>query len=66
MQTEDNAQFHIVCVKGWVEKDGKFLLAQRAFNELHHPGVWSLPGGKVETEIEELVKYLNEQKMNKI
>jgi len=53
MQTKDNAQFHIVLVKGWVEKDGKFLLAKRGDQELHKPGIWSLPGGKVENETEE-------------
>jgi ADP-ribose pyrophosphatase YjhB (NUDIX family) len=53
MQTKDNAQFHIVLVKGWIEKDGKFLLAKRSLKELHKPGVWSLPGGKVEGEKEE-------------
>lgn len=51
MQTKDNANFFIVLAKGWVEKDGKFLLARRGPEELHMPGVWSLPGGKVETEI---------------
>jgi len=53
MQTKDNAQFHIVAVKGWVEKDNKFLLAKRSAKELHKPNSWSLPGGKVEGEIEE-------------
>lgn len=53
METQDNAQFHIVLVKGWVEKDGKFLLAQRSTKELHKGGSWSLPGGKVEDEVEE-------------
>jgi ADP-ribose pyrophosphatase YjhB (NUDIX family) len=53
MQTKDNAQFHIVLVKGWVEKDGKFLLAQRGTTELHKPRTWSLPGGKIEGEVEE-------------
>lgn len=35
MQTKDNAHFHIVLVKAWVEKDGKFLMAQRGSQELH-------------------------------
>lgn len=51
MQTKDNAHFHIVLVKAWVEKDGKFLMAQRGSVELHKPGVWSLPGGKVDDEV---------------
>jgi len=53
MQTKDNAQFHIVAVKAWIEKDGKFLLAKRGPKELHKPNTWSLPGGKVEGETEE-------------
>lgn len=53
MQTKDNAQFHIVAVKAWIEKDNKFLLAKRGLNELHKPNTWSLSGGKVEGKIEE-------------
>lgn len=52
MQTQDNAQFHIVLVKGWVKKEDKYLLARRSATEVHAPGVWSLPGGKVENEDE--------------
>ncbi|MDP2669452.1 MAG: NUDIX domain-containing protein [bacterium] len=52
MHTKDNAQFHIVLVKGRVQKDDKFLMAQRSMQELHKPGVRSLPGGKVEDEVE--------------
>ncbi len=51
MQTKDNANFFIVAAKGWVQKQNKFLLARRGPEELHMPGVWSLPGGKVENEI---------------
>ena len=50
MQTQDNAQFHIVLVKGWVEKDGKFLMARRSRKEIQAPGQWSIPGGKMENE----------------
>lgn len=53
MQTKDNAPFHIVLAKGWVEKDGKFLMAKRGEEELHKPGTWSLPGGKVERDVGE-------------
>lgn len=44
---------HKVIVKGWVEKDGKYLLAKRASTEKHHAGVWSLPGGNIETDVED-------------
>ncbi len=42
---------HKVIVKAWIEKSGKYLLAKRDNTEAHHAGVWSLPGGNVETEI---------------
>jgi ADP-ribose pyrophosphatase YjhB (NUDIX family) len=48
MKTKDNAQFHIVAVKAWVKKGDKYLLARRGMNEVHMPGVWSIPGGKVD------------------
>lgn len=41
-------QLHIVLVTGVIEKNGKFLIAQRSFDESHLPGWWSIPGGKVE------------------
>jgi len=67
MQTKDNANFFIVLVKGWVEKDDEFLLARRGPKELHMPGAWSLPGGKVELEIkpnileQTLIKEIQEE-----
>lgn len=42
---------HIVLVKGWIEKEGKYLMAQRALTEHFMPGAWSLPGGKVEHQV---------------
>lgn len=50
MQTQDNAQFHILLIKGRVEKEGKYLLAKRSPHEIQAGGDWALPGGKVETE----------------
>ena len=46
-----SSALHKVIVKGWVEKNGKYLLAKRASTEKHHAGVWSLPGGNIETDI---------------
>jgi ADP-ribose pyrophosphatase YjhB (NUDIX family) len=31
-----------------VKKGDKYLLARRGMNEVHMPGVWSIPGGKVD------------------
>ena len=42
---------HKVIVKAWVEKEGKYLLAQRGQTEKHHAGIWSLPGGNVDGEV---------------
>ena len=46
--TKDDAKFHIVLVQAIAFKDGKALIAQRSHQELQAPGMWSLPGGKVE------------------
>lgn len=50
METKDKAQFHIVGVKAWVMKGDKYLLARRGMEEVHMPGVWSIPGGKVDDD----------------
>ncbi len=50
MKTEDNANFFIVLVKCWIEKEGKFLIVRRAESEVHAAGTWSLPGGKVDKD----------------
>jgi ADP-ribose pyrophosphatase YjhB (NUDIX family) len=44
-----------VIVKGWIKKGDKFLLAQRGSTEAHHSGVWSLPGGNIESDIEDFL-----------
>lgn len=49
------SRLHKVIVKAWVEKDGKYLLAQRGATEKHHAGIWSLPGGNVEHKVEESI-----------
>lgn len=50
METKDKAKFNIVLVMGVIEKEGKYLIAQRSLDEPQAPGTWSLPGGKVEVE----------------
>jgi 8-oxo-dGTP pyrophosphatase MutT (NUDIX family) len=54
MQTKDHAKFNIVLVSGVIEKNGEFLIAQRGHDEIQAPGKWSIPGGKVEVEGEDL------------
>ena len=41
-------QLHIILVNAVIEKDGKYLIAQRSFEESQMPGYWSLPGGKAD------------------
>lgn len=48
MKTKDNARFNIVLVTGVVEKEERYLIAQRSYDEIQAPGKWALPGGKVE------------------
>lgn len=61
--TKEKISLHILLVKGWVEKEGKFLIAQRSLDELHMPGAWSLPGGKVGNDADEdvLIKTLKKE-----
>lgn len=39
---------HLVLVNGIVVKDDKILISKRSMAELHQPGMWTIPGGKVE------------------
>lgn len=69
MNTKDNANFFIVAVKAWVKKSDKYLLARRGLNEIHMPGVWSLPGGKVENDgeiVDVLQKTLKKEIMEEV
>lgn len=44
----DSKKLHIVAVTGIIEKDGKFLIIKRREDEVAYPGMWTVPGGKVE------------------
>ncbi len=44
----DKKKFHIVAVTAVIEKDGKFLIIKRKEDEIAFPGMWTVPGGKVE------------------
>lgn len=39
---------HLILVNGVVFKGNKALVSQRSWKELHEPGKWTVPGGKVE------------------
>lgn len=36
-----------IAVKAFVVKDGKLLIIKRADDEIHEPGIWELPGGRL-------------------
>jgi 8-oxo-dGTP pyrophosphatase MutT (NUDIX family) len=38
---------HYIVVTGIVIKDGKYLLAKRSLKEAAFPGLWTVPGGKL-------------------
>lgn len=44
----ENKKLHIVAVTGIIEKEGKFLIIKRRDDEVAYPGMWTVPGGKVE------------------
>lgn len=39
---------HLVLINAIIEKDGKILISRRSYEEVHEPGKWTVPGGKVE------------------
>src|SRR3989344_4095659 len=39
---------HLILVNGVVFRGNKVLVSQRSWEELHEPGKWTIPGGKVE------------------
>lgn len=48
---ETDIHTHVVLVIAFIRKGSKFLLAQRSLTDAQAPGVWSLPGGKVDAEV---------------
>ena len=47
---EDHAKdkTHLILVNGVIFRENKVLVSQRSLEELHEPGKWTIPGGKVE------------------
>jgi len=39
---------HLILINAIVVKNEKILISQRSFEEVHEPGKWTIPGGKVE------------------
>lgn len=44
-----NQYLHEVAVTAFIVKDGKYLICRRSPNKKRFPGMWSVPGGKMET-----------------
>ena len=47
--SDRNEYLHEVAVTAIVVKDGKFLITKRSPNKKRFPGMWTVPGGKMET-----------------
>jgi ADP-ribose pyrophosphatase YjhB (NUDIX family) len=45
----ENKILHEVVVTAIVIKDGKYLITKRSMQEKRFPGMWTVPGGKLET-----------------
>lgn len=45
----DNQNLHEVAVTAIIAKNGKFLITRRSENKRRFPGMWTVPGGKLET-----------------
>lgn len=45
----ENSYLHEVVITAIIVKDGKYLITRRAPNKKRFPGMWTVPGGKLET-----------------
>ena len=45
----NNQYLHEVAITAIIVKDGKYLITRRASNKKRFPGMWTVPGGKIET-----------------
>lgn len=45
----DNTLLHEVVVTAIIRKDGKYLVTRRSLSKKRFPGMWTVPGGKLET-----------------
>lgn len=46
---DKNQYLHEVAITAIIIKDGKFLITRRSPNKKRFPGMWTVPGGKMET-----------------
>ena len=45
----DNQYLHEVAITAIIIKDGEYLITRRSPNKKRFPGMWTVPGGKMET-----------------
>ena len=45
----ENKYLHEVAITAIIIKDGKYLITRRSANKRRFPGMWTVPGGKLET-----------------
>lgn len=53
----ENKYLHEIAITAIIVKDGKYLITRRSQNKKRFPGMWTVPGGKLETD-----DYINLQK----
>lgn len=46
----ENKYLHEVAITAIIIKDGKYLITRRSPNKKRFPGMWTVPGGKLETD----------------
>jgi len=46
----NNQYLHEVVITAIIVKDGKYLITRRSPNKKRFPGMWTVPGGKMETD----------------
>lgn len=39
-----------IAVKGFIINEGRILILKRALDDVHKPGVWEIPGGRIDGE----------------
>ncbi len=62
---EFDKTMHSILVNAVVFKRDKVLVSQRSFEEQHEPGKWTVPGGKVEWQKEDVVFNIIEDTLKK-
>ena len=46
----ENKYLHEVAITAIIVKNGKYLITRRSPNKKRFPGMWTVPGGKLETD----------------